>query len=196
MEHIGFVETVVTELVVHNLVGGEISHRFTQIHTDFLNSEEESGFGELGGMIAIFAITDRTDSEDDADIGIFLTQKRNSLLQVVGTGFDGEFLFRKERLRTLLTVVDNFTCLFQTINVVRTEGEEDSPWPTPHPLDGVEDRGGVVHGAIGIDYDREALFLEAMAYLRGETGTYEENLFTRSNPEAWIRDIDDSSEFH
>jgi hypothetical protein len=60
----------------------------------------------------------------------------------------------------------------------------------------MEDGGGVVHHAIGIDYDREALFPEAAAYLRGETGAYEEKLFTRSNPETRIRDIDNRSKFH
>ena len=110
MEHVGLVETVVTEFVVHNLVGREISHRFTQIHTDFLYSEEEGGLGELGGVETVFAVTDGADGEDDADRGILLPQERDGLLQVVGTGLDGEFFFGKEGLGTLLTVVDNLAC--------------------------------------------------------------------------------------
>ena len=60
----------------------------------------------------------------------------------------------------------------------------------------MEDGGGVVHGAKGVNHDGETFFLETMTYLRSKTRAYEEKLFTRANPETRIRDIDDRSKFH
>jgi hypothetical protein len=179
----------------------------TQGEKQALHSQEKGGFGELGGVVAVFAITDRTDGEDDADCRILLSQEDDGLLQVVSTGFDRKFFFRKEELGTLLTVVDDFIGRPQTINMIRAQSQKDGLiWirpPLAPPTQGekqtlkrMQNTGGVVHHTIGIDHSTELLFLETMTYLRSETRPYEEHLFTRANPETRIRDIDDSTEIH
>jgi hypothetical protein len=179
----------------------------TQGEKQSLNSEEEGGFGELGGVVAVFAVTDRTDGEYDADRGVHLTEERDGLLQVVSTGFDRKFFFRKEKLGTLLTVVDDFIGRPQTINMIRAQSQKDGLiWISPplapptqeekQTLKRMQNTGGIVHHTIGIDHSTELLFLEMMTYLRSETRPYEEHLFTRANPETRIRDIDDSTEIH
>jgi hypothetical protein len=53
----------------------------------------------------------------------------------------------------------------------------------------MQDAGGVVHGAIGIDSDREALLTEAGPDTVGKARAHEEHPFTRFNPKPRLWDI-------
>ena len=71
----------------------------------------------------------------------------------------------EERLRALLTVINNLACFFQTIDVVGTEGEKGSLAFSIPSDDGMENTRGIVHHAKGVDGDGIAFFLKATTYL-------------------------------
>ena len=57
-------------------------------------------------MVALFAVTDRTDGQDNTDIGVVLAQHVDGALQVIGTLVNGKLFLGEEGLWALLTVVD------------------------------------------------------------------------------------------
>ena len=63
-------------------------------------------------------------------------------------------------------------------------------------LDGVEDGGGIIHHAKGIDHRPEFLFLKATTNLCSEARTHEEHCFARANPKPWIRYVNNRPKLH
>ena len=76
-------------------------------------------------MVAVLAVADGTDGEDNMNVGTVATEEVDGATQVLGTLVDGELLFLKKGGGTLLAVVYYLTSLFQAIDVVGAEGEED-----------------------------------------------------------------------
>ena len=75
-------------------------------------------------MITVFAITDWTDGQDDMHLRILGAKHIDGLLQIVGTCIDRQFFFLKERLRPLLTVIDDLARFLQTIHMIGSKSEE------------------------------------------------------------------------
>jgi hypothetical protein len=163
---------------------------------NFLDSEEEGGLRELALVVAVFAVADGADRQDDMDVGIKAAQEVYRLTEVVGALVDGEHLLLEEGGRALLAVVDNLAGSLEAVDMVGAEGQEGdaggdggsrtSGKPAGRrggrgeggkALEGVEDAGGVVHDTVGIDGDGEGLVAEALAYGIGKTRAHEENLF-------------------
>ena len=98
----------------------------------FVDSKEESGLGELGLVVAVLAIADGTDGEDDLGVWTAAAEQVDGAAQVVGTLIDGKLLLLEEGGRALLAVVDDFACFLQAIDVVGAEGNEgDTREPSP-----------------------------------------------------------------
>ena len=170
-----------------------------------MDSEEKGGFRKLTLVIAIFAVTDGTDGEDNVDVGATGTQQVDDAHQVVGTFVDGEQFLLKQRGRALLTVVNNIARLLQAVHVVGAEGDEDDsgePPPIPLQLEGeppfnsMQHGGRIVHRAIGIDRGAELILHEPLTNTVCETAAHEEHLFARLNLEAWLGYVNDGSKFH
>ena len=98
VEHVFGIEAVVAEFIVDDLVGGEIgewrvdSGEWT-VCDYLIHCEQERGLGELGTMIAVFAVADGAYRKDYADIGVMLTQNVDGTLEIVGALVNREFLF-------------------------------------------------------------------------------------------------------
>ena len=106
---------------------------------------------------------------------IHLAKDIDGLTQIVCTFIHREFFLSKKQLRTLLTIIDNLARLFQTIDMVRAEREESGFYGLRirrssgiQALDGMEDRGGIIHHAIGIHRRTELFFLKASSDLRSK----------------------------
>ena len=92
-----------------------------------VNGQQEGGFGELGLVVAIFAVADGTDGEDYLNVGTMTAQQFNDTEQIVGTLIDGQLFFLKEGGWPLLTVIDNLARILQAINVVSAKRQEHHP---------------------------------------------------------------------
>ena len=105
-------------------------------------------------MVAVLAIADGADGEDDLGVGTMAAEQVDGSTQVVGTLVDGELFLLEKGGGALLAVVDDFARFLQTVDVVGAEGDEgDSGEPPPIPLqlegepsfNCMKYRGGVVH---------------------------------------------------
>lgn len=92
MEHVFLVETVVAQLVVHQLIGWEIAHDAWILPHQPVGGKQQGGLGELAAMKTILGVSDGTHGDDDLQVfptlpallpGIL--QQVDSLLQVIGT---------------------------------------------------------------------------------------------------------------
>ena len=92
-----------------------------------VNGQQEGGFGELGLVVAIFAVADGTDGEDYVNVGTMTAQQVDDTEQIVGTFIDGQFLFLEEGGWAFLAVVDNLARLLQAIDVVGAQRQENHP---------------------------------------------------------------------
>ena len=152
-------------------------------------------------MVAVFAIADGTNGEHDAHIGIGGMQDIDGLLQVIGTLIYREFLLGKERLGALLAVIHNLACFIENINVIGAEGQECSLdgfqiGLSGEALDGMEDGGGIIHHAKGINDGAELLVSKACAYLIGKARPYEEHLLASPYPKPRVIYINYRSKLH
>ena len=152
-------------------------------------------------MVAVFAIADGTNGEYDAHIGIGGMQDIDGLLQVIGTLIYREFLLGKERLGALLAVIYYLACFIENINVIGAEGQECSLdgfqiGLSGEALDGMEDGGGIIHHAKGINDGAELLVGKACAYLIGKARPYEEHLLASPYPKPRVIYINYRSKLH
>ena len=123
MQHVGLVESVVSQFVKHYLVSREIGDAGA-LRDESLTGKEECGLRELAAVKAILGITYRADSDDDLHRGITLQKYVNGSDEVVGALLYGQLLLLEKIMGTLLTVVNNLASLLQTVDVVGTEGKE------------------------------------------------------------------------
>ena len=130
------------------------------------------------------------------DVRTATTEKFNGLPQVVGAFVNGQLFFLKEGGGPFLTVINNLARLFQPVDVVRAEGNEDHTGRSLKPLDSMEHGGGVIHRAVGVDRSTELVFDEALSDAIGKARAHEEHLLERLYLEARLRYIDDRSKFH
>ena len=160
-------------------------------------------------MVAVFAITDGTNGEHDAHIGIGGMQDVDGLLQVIGTLIYRELLLGKERLGALLAVIYYLACFIENINVIGVESEErrlhgiqwtvysgECTLSIVNSLNGVQNRCGVVHHAKGINDGAELLVGKACAYLIGKARPYEEHLLASPYPKPRVVNIYNRPKFH
>ena len=152
-------------------------------------------------MVAVFAIADGANGEYDAHIGIGRMQDIDGLLQVIGTFIYREFLLGKERLGALLAVIYYLACFIENINVIGAEGQECSLdgfqiGLSGEALDGMEDGGGIIHHAKGINDGAELLVGKACAYLIGKARPYEEHLLASPYPKPRVIYINYSPKLH
>ena len=87
--------------------------------------------------------------------------------------------------------------------MVRTKREESGfdglqiRWNTcSHTFNGVEDAGRIIHCAVGIDSNGEALFTEPPTDAISKAGTYEEYLLAWPDLKVGIRNIYDRPKLH
>ena len=189
MEHIGGVETVVTEFVEDNLVCGEIGDGGVFFGYP-VSREEQCTLGELAAVVAVFAVTYRADSEEDMHVWFGLQEQVRSTAEVVGALVYGQTLLGEKVGRTFLAVINNLAALAKPINAVGAEGEDgnsgewkmgNGKWTIEVTLDGVEDAGGVVHDAVGVDDGAEHIIAESPAHVLSETRADEKHPFEGPN---------------
>jgi hypothetical protein len=156
-------------------------------------------------MIAVLAIADGADGEDDLGVGTMAAEQVDGSTQVVGTLVDGKLLLLEEGGGALLAVVDDFARFLQTVDVVGAEGDEgDSGEPPPIPLqlegepsfDCMKYRGGVVHHAIGVDGGAELFFHKVLADAVGKATAHKEHLLEGLYLEVRLGYIYNGTEFH
>ena len=147
-------------------------------------------------MVAVFAVADGTDGEDDTDVGTTTAEQVDGAAQVVGTLIGGELLLLEERGGALLTVVDYLARLLQAVDVVGAEGDKHDTRLPLVPLNGMQHGDGVVHRAERIDRDTELLVLEAAADAVGKATAHKEHFLTRLNLEGRLRNINYGPELH
>ena len=177
MEHIGCVEPVVAEFVEDDFVCGEIGDCGVFFGYPVCR-EEQCTLGELAAVIAVFAIAYRADSEEDMHVWLGLQEQVHSTTEVVGALVHGQTLLGEKVGRTFLAVIDNLASLAKPIDAVGAEGEDgnsgewkmgNGKWTIEVTLDGVEDAGGVVHDAVGVDDGAEHIIAESPAHVLSET---------------------------
>ena len=117
MEHIFLVETIVSQLIIHNLVGREIAHQLWESLTEKVGSQEKRSLGELTSMESILRIADWTHRDDDA-LDTHIHQSPNSLGEFDHALTYCQLLLLEEALRTLLAVIHHLACLLQDIDMV------------------------------------------------------------------------------
>ena len=117
MEHIFLVETIVSQLIIHNLVGREIAHQLWESLTEKVGSQEKRSLGELTSMESILRIADWTHRDDDA-LDAHIHQSLNSLGEFDHALTYRQLLLLEEALRTLLAVIHHLACLLQDIDMV------------------------------------------------------------------------------
>ena len=147
-------------------------------------------------MIAVLAVTDGTDGEDDLDVGTTAAKEVDSTEQVVGTLVDRQFFLLEKDCRPLLTVVDNLARLTEAVDVVGTEGEECYSGGSFVAFHRVQDAGGIVHHAIRVDGGSELVLYEPLANAIGKARAYEKYLFAGLYLKAGLWYVDDCSEIH
>jgi len=69
------IETVVTQLVEHNLVRGEVTDLCGVLRLQLLNGEQQDGFAELVGVHAIALMTNGADGEHPVFVGIAVDER-------------------------------------------------------------------------------------------------------------------------
>ena len=79
-------------------------------------------------MVAVLTIAYGTDGHHHLHLRMVLAQHVHSLTEIVRTSLNGELLFLEQGCRTFLTVVYNLTSLLESVDMVRTQGEEDHAW--------------------------------------------------------------------
>ena len=109
MEHVGSVETVVAQLVVHDFVGREIGDRrwcllcvFAGcrlqrkrlcVAYELVGGQQQGSLGELTAVESVLGVADGADGDDDVRVRIGVAQQSDGLLQVVSALFDRQFFF-------------------------------------------------------------------------------------------------------
>ena len=101
----------------------------------------------------------------------------------------------------LLAVIYYLACFIENINVIGAEGQECSLdglqiGLSGEALDGMEDGGGIVHHAKGINDGAELLVGKACAYLIGKARPYEEHLLASPYPKPRVVNIYNRSKIH
>ena len=155
-------------------------------------------------MIAVFAIANRADSEDDMHIRIHLAEQIDGLHQILSTLIDREFFLLEERLRPLLTIIHDLARFLQTVYMVSSKrqenyGERRFLCITPllsQAFDGMENRSGIIHHAKGINHCPEFLLLKTTPNAISEAGAHEKHCLTRSDSKSRIGNINNRSELH
>ena len=163
---------------------------------NLLDGEQEGGLRELAAVVAVLAVANGTDGEDNLDVGTAAAEQVNGAAEVVGTLIDAELLFLEEGCRPLLAVVDNLARLFQPVDVVGAEGDKGDTGFALVSFHGVQDRGGVIHRTEGVDGGAELVFKEALADAVGKTRADEEHLLARLYLKIRLRYINNSPKFH
>ena len=146
-------------------------------------------------MIAVFAITDRTDRENNMHIRILLAEDMDSLLQIVGTLIYRKFLLIEQASGPFLAIIDNLARFLQPIDVIGAQGEENGLC-SRHTFNCVEDGGRIVHHAERVHHSAELLLLEALANLIGKARAHEEHLFARTYLKVRLLNIDNRPKLH
>lgn len=191
VKHVGSIEAIVAELVHHYFIGRKICNGTRRRNgrssgNNLLNGEEKRGLGQLALVVTVFAIADGANGEDYLNSRVHFTEKSNRLAKVVGTLVNSEFFFLKKSLRPFLAVVNDFSSLLKTVDVVGAKGKKGNTRSrrrsgrsiAGQALDGVENAGGVIHHAKRIDSGREGLLSEALSDSVSKAGPHEEHLFT------------------
>ena len=80
--------------------------------------------GTLAGVIAVFCVAYRADSEHDLDIRIVRLQQRHGAFEVVGAEVYRELFFLKQPCWSFLAVIHYLACLFKSIHVIGAKGEK------------------------------------------------------------------------
>ena len=169
--------------------------------TELIGSKQKRSLRQLTAMITILSIAYRADRHYDMSIGTTFQQLIDSLREIINARCNRQFLFLKEILRSLLTIIHNLACRLQPIDMIGAEGEEDNARPSVFkrgepPLHGMEYRSGVIHHTIRIDRDREMLLGKAMPYTVGKARAHKEQLFERLYLEVGARNIYYCTEVH
>lgn len=108
MEHVLGVEAVVAQFVHHELVGRKVGR--PQLAAQPVGSEQERRLGQLALVVAILAVADGTDGDDDLHVGAAATQRVDSLGKIVDALVYGQYFFLKQVGGPLLAVVNNYAC--------------------------------------------------------------------------------------
>jgi hypothetical protein len=137
-------------------------------------------------VVAVLTVTDGANGENHLNGGVHFTEENYRLTKVVGTLVNSEFFFLKEGCGPFLTIVNDFSSLLKTVDVVGAKGKKGNTRSrrrsgrsiAGQALDGVENAGGVIHHAKRIDSGREGLLSEALSDSVSKAGPHEEHLFT------------------
>ena len=137
-------------------------------------------------MEAVFGIAYRTNSQDDADIGVDLLQECNTASEIVGTLLYREDLLCKESLWTLLAIIHNLACLVEEIHMVGAEGENGHIGHSKcgcfiriHPLQRMQHAGRVIHHAERIHRGVEQVIGKPFPDIVGKAATHEKQVMMR-----------------
>ena len=148
-------------------------------------------------MVAILAVADGADGEDDMNVLPPLTENRDASAQVLGTVVYAQFLFLKQTGGPLFAVVDNLARFAQAVNVVGAQGEKCYSWAkVGAELQGVEYAGGVVHGAARIDHGVQPRCREVLSDAVGKAGAKEKHLVVGFYLERRLGNVYRSAECH
>ena len=199
MQHVGSIETIVAQFVVHNLISREIGHHVGIFPRQFIGCKQKDGFRQLTAMKPILCITDGTDRHNHLLHTIAFTQYVYRPGEIFHTFADRQFPLLKQVGRTLAAVVHHLSCCLFHIHMIRAQRQHcHAPLrlPVSHPLDGVEDANGVIHHSERIDRYPETLFLKAFPDAVGKARAYEQHLLKRLYGEVCLRYLDNGSEIH
>ena len=75
MQHVGCVETIVAQLVHHNLVGREVGDPFRVGRLQFIYGEQQSRLTQLVAVRPVFPMSDRADGEQYLQLRVLLPQQ-------------------------------------------------------------------------------------------------------------------------
>lgn len=175
MQHVGLVEAVVAQFVVHYLVRREVT-RTARTFYYIVSGKEQRCLGEAATVITVFGVADGTDREYDLRLWIELPQGVYGSLKSPGTLVDRQLALGKEPLRTLPAVVHYLARLAEDIHMVGAEREDRHVYPTlangpvgNGALHRMENADGIVHYAVWIDQRAELVLGELTAYICRET---------------------------
>ena len=156
-------------------------------------------------MVAVFAIADGRDGDDEAQPWEGLKQDSYGKIEVVGTFKDGQLLLLKKALRAFLTVVYYLSCIFEDVNMVCAEREDGGAllrllkrhgFVFQESVHRMENTCRIVHHTVGVDDGVKLLVDEAPADVISKARPDKEHALHGLNLPFALRNIYDGSKLH
>ena len=125
MNHIGCIETVITQVVHHNLKGREISHKILELAHHIVYRHSQCGLAQRVHFEAIGNVTNGTHREQHAQLGVIVVQPGHHGSQSLGNFINTCQAACELMLRHLVAVAHHLASVATTIHHSGSQGNDE-----------------------------------------------------------------------